>query len=50
MPNKLTNWDEVTKRGNPIRRAKLNTLIKLMIKMEVAYRGMLSQAHWALPS
>ena len=48
MPNKLTNWDEVTKRGNPTRCAELNNMIGSMIKMEVSRRGMPSQARRAL--
>ena len=48
MPNKLTNWDEVTKRGNPTRCAELNSLLGSMIKMEVAHRGMPSKARRAL--
>ena len=48
MLNKMTNWDEVTKRGNPTRCAELNGLIGLMIKMEVARRGQPSHARRAL--
>ena len=44
MVNKMTNWDEVTKRGNPTRCADINSLIGSMIKMEVARRGMPSHA------
>ena len=48
MVNKMTNWDEVTKRGNPTRCAEINGLIGSMIKMEVARRGLPSQARRAL--
>ena len=36
MVNKMSNWDEVTKRGNPTSCTKINALIGLLIKMEVA--------------
>ena len=48
MLNRMTNWDEVTKRGNPTRCIELNGLIGSMIKMEVARRGVPSQARRAL--
>ncbi len=48
MPNKMTNWDEVTQRGNPTRCPQVNGLIRLMIKAEVARRGMPSQARRSL--
>ena len=48
MVNKMTNWDEVTKRGNPTRCVELNALIGSLIKMEVARRGMLSHARRSL--
>ena len=48
MPNKLTNWDEVSKRGNPTCCVELNAMIGSMIKMEVARRGMPSKARRAL--
>jgi hypothetical protein len=48
MVNKMTNWDEVTKRGNPTRCAEINALIGSLIKMEVARRGMPSCARRSL--
>ena len=48
MPNKMTNWDEINRRGNPTCCAEINKLIKSMIKMEVAKRGMPSQARRSL--
>ena len=48
MPNKMMNWDEVTKRGNPTRCSEINALIGSLIKMEVARRGMPSKARRAL--
>ena len=44
MVNKMTNWDEVTQRGNPTRCSEINNLIGSMIKMEVARRGQPSHA------
>ena len=32
MPNQMMPWDEVTNRGNPTCSAKINKLIKAMIK------------------
>ena len=48
MLNTITNWDKVTKHGNPTHCCELNGLIGLMIKMEVARRGMPLQARWDL--
>ena len=48
MINKMSNWDEVTKRGNPTRCTEINALIGSLIKMEVARRGMPSCARRSL--
>ena len=44
MPNKMTNWDEVTERGNPTRCPQINALIRSMVRAEVARLGMPSHA------
>ena len=48
MINKMMNYDEETKRGNPTRCTEINQLIGSMINMEVARQGMPSKARQAL--
>ena len=50
MPNKMTNWDEITGRGNPTRCPQINALIRSMVRAEVARLGMPSHARRAMVS
>ena len=48
LPHKLMNRGEVIKHGNPSRCTKVNALVELMIKMEVARQGVRFQIRQTL--